>query len=136
FFQEAFEVVSRCGPRRLLAGDAAAGERLVNLVVEIVPVGHYQEREIPPHFAAYLLGEESHRIGFAAALRVPEHAEPAEIGMRALDDIHRAFGYVRGLRLREFSLADGARCSIWFRRGASFQRQLDDAMRKSLPGRE
>ena len=92
FLQEPFEVVSRRGARRVLAGDAAAGEGLVNLVVEVVAIGHQQEGEIARHLPAHLLGEERHGIGLAAALRVPEHAEPAEIGMRPLDDVHRAFG--------------------------------------------
>ena len=53
-----------------------AGEGLVNLVVEVVTVGHQQEGEIARHLPAHLLGKERHGIGLAAALRVPEHAEP------------------------------------------------------------
>ena len=33
------------------------------------------EREISRHLAADFLGEESHAVTFAAALRLPEHAE-------------------------------------------------------------
>ena len=90
--QQPFEIVARGGPRRVLVRDAAADEGLVNLVVEIVAVGHQQEGEVARHLAPHLLGEEGHRVGLAAALRVPEHAEPAEIGMRPLDDVHRALG--------------------------------------------
>ena len=102
--QQLFQVVARCGPRRLVVGDAAAHESPVNLAVEIVSVGHQQEREIafqpPPH----LLGEEGHGVRLAAALGVPEHAEPAEVGMRALDDVDRSFGNERRPRSRPASV--------------------------------
>ena len=136
FFQQVFQILSRCSPRCVLAGDAAAGERLVDLIVEVVAVGHQEESEIPWHLAANLLGEERHGIGLAAPLRVPEDAEPAEIGMRPLDDVHRAFRDEGGKRRRSCFTLRGRQAPFFVGDGASFQRQFDNAMRKSLLRRE
>ena len=93
--QQLFQIVARRGPRRLVVGDATADESLVYLAVEIVAVGHQQEREIAFQLPSHLLGEEGHGIRFTAALGVPEYAEPAEVGMRPLDDVDRSFGNER-----------------------------------------
>ena len=92
FLEQAFEVLARGGARRLLVRDAAADEGPVNLARPGLAVGHHQEGEVARHLPPHLLGEERHRIGLAAALRVPEHAEPAEVGVRPLDDVDRPFG--------------------------------------------
>ena len=82
--QQLFQLLARAGARRLFVRHAAADEGPVNLAVQVVAVGHQQEgelgRDLPPH----LLREERHRIGLAAALRVPEDAQLAKIGMRGL----------------------------------------------------
>jgi hypothetical protein len=49
-----------------------AHEGLIDLLIEILAVGHDDEREIPRHDAPYLLGEKDHGIRLAAALSVPE----------------------------------------------------------------
>ena len=89
--EQPFEVGARCRPWRAAVSDATADEGSIDLVVEIVAIGHQQEGEISRQLPAHLFGEEGHGIGLAAALRVPEHAEPAEIRVRPLDDVHRAF---------------------------------------------
>lgn len=132
FLQEVFEIVSRCGPRRILAGDAAAGKGLINLIIEVVAVGHQKESEIPRHLASNLLGEERHGIGLAASLRVPEHAEPAKIGMRSLDDLDWSFwdeGWKR--RRRRFALL-GRQPPFLLGDRPLFQRQLNNSMLKAL----
>ncbi len=53
------------------------------MVVQILAVGHHQESEVAGHHPAHLLREERHRVRLAAALRVPEHAQPSEIGVCA-----------------------------------------------------
>ena len=56
---------------------AAAGEGLVDLVVEVVAIGQHQESEVAPEPAVHLAGEHHHRVALARPLGVPEHAEPA-----------------------------------------------------------
>src|SRR5262249_16621067 len=104
------------------------GERLVNLVVEVVTIGHQQEREVPGHLSSHLLGEERHRIGFAAALSMPEYTKPPEIGMSPLDDIHRAFGDEGRLRrFSELSVQDSRTRRLVFAR-SPLKGQLNHAM--------
>ena len=62
---------------------AHAGEVLVNLVVQFLPVGHDHERPVAGHLAQHLLGEEHHRVALAAALRMPEHAQPPLVLLQA-----------------------------------------------------
>ena len=94
--QDLLQLLARAGARRLLVGHAAADEGAPDLVVQILAVGHHQEGEVAGHDPAHLLGEERHRVGLAAALRVPEHAQPAEVGMRPLHQ--RQLVVFRGLR--------------------------------------
>ena len=82
--EDLLQLLARAGPRRLLVRHAAADERAPDLVVQVLPVGHHQEGEVAGHDPAHLLGEERHRVGLAAALRVPEHAEPAQIRVSPL----------------------------------------------------
>ena len=58
--QQLFQIVARRGPGRVVVGDTAADEGVVDLAVEIVPVGHQQEREIAFQLPPHLLGEERH----------------------------------------------------------------------------
>ena len=82
--QDLLQLLARAGARRLLVRHAAADERAPDLVVQVLAVGHHQEGEVAGHDAAHLLGEERHRVGLAAALRVPEHAQPAQVRVRPL----------------------------------------------------
>ena len=81
FLQQRLQLLTGTGARRLFVCDAAADEGPVNLAVEIVAVGHQQEGELRGNLPPHLLGEERHGVGLAAALRVPEHAQLAEVGM-------------------------------------------------------
>ena len=76
FLQKPFQIVTRRCPWRLVVRDAAADEGPVDLAVQIVAVGHEQKGEVAFELPPHLLGEERHGVGLAAALRVPEHAEP------------------------------------------------------------
>jgi hypothetical protein len=65
--------------------DAATDEAFINLAVEVVPIRHNHEREIPGHHPADFLDKENHRVGFHAALCLPEYSESAEIRVRSPD---------------------------------------------------
>ena len=56
---------------------SAAGEGLVDLVVEVCAVGQHQEGEVAAELSVHLAGEHHHRVALARPLRVPEHPEPA-----------------------------------------------------------
>ena len=59
---------------------ACACKVLVYLFVQILPVGHDNERKIAGNFSKHFLGEEYHGVAFPAALGVPEDTEaPAVI---------------------------------------------------------
>ena len=98
FLQPLLQIVARRGPGCLVVSDAAADEGLVYLAIEVVSVGHQQEGEVAFQLPPHLLGKERHGIGLAATLGVPEHAEPAQVRMRPLDDVDRPLGNV-GRRL-------------------------------------
>src|SRR5206468_10314032 len=83
--QQRSQLVPRACPRRLLVAYPATYERPPDLVVEVFAVGHYDEREVTGNHASYLLREERHRVGLAAALRVPEDAEASQVWMGPLD---------------------------------------------------
>ena len=74
---------ARAGAWRLLIGDAIADKSAPDLVVQILTVGHDNEREVPRHHASHFFRKERHRVGLAAPLGVPEHAEPAEVRVRS-----------------------------------------------------
>ena len=57
----------------LFANHFGADKGLVDLGVEVVPVGDDQEGEVAVDFAADFPDEHHHRIGFARTLRVPEN---------------------------------------------------------------
>ena len=65
-----------------LGDDARAREVLVDLPIEIVAIGDDEERPVAGHFAMNLLREEDHAVTLAAALRVPEDAQPSTIPPR------------------------------------------------------
>ena len=93
FAEEALQVFSVLGARsRLRVRGPATGERFVDLVIQILPVGHQQEGELARNRAPDFLGEEDHRVRFAAALRVPEHAQLAQFGMHGFDPLQLGFG--------------------------------------------
>jgi hypothetical protein len=60
------------------------GEGLVYLPIQVLPVRYDQECPVPRHFPQHLLREEQHRKALAAALRVPEDAQPALISANLL----------------------------------------------------
>ena len=60
----------------VLGDDAGVAEVLVDLVVQLVPVGDDDEGPVAGDLPQDLLREEDHREALAAALRVPEDAEP------------------------------------------------------------
>ena len=77
FLEQLLQVLPALGPDAFFRlGDGAhPGEVLVDLVVQIVAVGDDHEGPVAGQLAQHLLGEEDHRIGFAAALGVPEDAQ-------------------------------------------------------------
>ena len=77
--QELAQVLAAARPDAALRlGDRArVGEVAVDLLVELLPVGDDQEGPVARQLAQDLLGEEDHRVAFAAALGVPEDAEAA-----------------------------------------------------------
>ena len=68
----------------LLGDGPRVAEVLVDLVVEVVPVGDDEERPVAGHLPQHLLREEDHRKALAAPLRVPEDAQPALVGLDLL----------------------------------------------------
>ena len=85
-FEQFLQFLARPGAGRLLVGKAAAHKGAEDLVIEVLAVGRDDEGEIAVDMAAYLLREHDHGVGLAAALRVPEHAEPAKVRVSALND--------------------------------------------------
>src|SRR5438270_13534267 len=77
--QQLFEMFTVLGSYLLfrLRHSPDAGERLVDLVVEIVAVGHNHKGPVARNLAQYLLREEDHREAFTTALRMPENAQPS-----------------------------------------------------------
>src|SRR5712691_7530491 len=67
------------GPHLLfkLGHSSSVGERLVDLVIEIITVGDDNEGPVATGFALYLLREEDHGKAFTAALCMPEDAQAA-----------------------------------------------------------
>ena len=56
----------------LAADCAGVDERVVELVVELLPIRHHHESPAAGDEANHLLREPEHRKAFARALRVPE----------------------------------------------------------------
>src|SRR5438034_3166462 len=54
-----------------------AGKRFVDLVIEIVAVGHYHKGPVSWDLAQYFLRKEDHRETLATALCMPENAQPS-----------------------------------------------------------
>src|SRR5438874_13217243 len=77
--QQLFEVFTILGSYLFfrLRHSPNAGERLVDLVIEIVAVGHNHKGPVSRYLAQYLLREEDHRETLTAALRMPENAQPS-----------------------------------------------------------
>ena len=99
----------------------------VDLAVEIVAVGHEEERELPRDRAAHLFGEERHGIGLPAALGVPENAQFAEIGMGGFNQFqHLRAGLIGCLRRRRRAV----------RLGEFLDGDLDHAPSQAFFGRE
>ena len=69
------EMLAACGPARVavVVHQAAVGEGLVDLGVQVVAVGENQKGEVATQFAMDLAGEEHHRIALARTLGMPEH---------------------------------------------------------------
>src|SRR5262249_40439440 len=76
------QILSRSSTRRLFIGYTATNEGAPDLIVEIFAVGHDYKSKIPWSRASYFLSKERHGVGLAASLRVPEHAEPAQVRVR------------------------------------------------------
>ena len=81
FAQGFLQLAPGAGSRRLGIRHPAADECAPDLVIEILAVGHHHEGEIAGHHAPHLFGKERHRVRLAAALRVPEHPQPSQIGV-------------------------------------------------------
>ena len=139
--QQLLQFPARTGARGLVVGHAAADEGLVDLAVQIVPVGHQHKGEIALHRAPHFFGEEGHGVGLAAALGVPHHPQAPKIGVRPLDDLQGA-GFSLGITLAEVARRQGLSrsevadhrlidCTLRAR-----QRQLDKAMLEPLARRK
>ena len=94
FPEELAQVLAAAGTdaRLRLSHRARVGEVLVDLLVEFLAVGDDQEGPVARQLAQHLLGEEDHGIAFAAALGVPENAQPARGSSAAV--LHRREGVV------------------------------------------
>src|SRR5881398_2735888 len=77
--QQLFEMFTILGSYLLfrLRHSPNAGESLVDLVVEIVAVGHYHKSPVSWDLAQHFLCKEDHREGFTTALRMPENTQPS-----------------------------------------------------------
>ena len=82
--EQRLQILARFGPRRLVVRYAAANEGAKNLIVEIIPVRHDDEREVSRHDAPDFLREKCHRVRLTASLRVPEDTKPAQIRVCSL----------------------------------------------------
>ena len=71
---------------------ADGAERLGDLHIQLDTVGDHDKAPVAGHFAHDLLGEKHHRIAFAAALGLPEHAGAAVAPLAGLQ--HRSDGVV------------------------------------------
>src|SRR5437867_3818660 len=89
FPQELLEVFPTLRPCSLfgLRNCSNAGEILVDLPVEFLPIRDDNECPVPPHLAQDLLRKKHHGEAFAAPLCVPEDAEPSLV----LPDLVRGF---------------------------------------------
>ncbi len=76
--------------RVLLGHRTAGGKRLVDLIVQLVPVGHDHEGPVAGQRPQHLLREEQHREALARALGVPEHPEPPLVLPDFSDRLDRA----------------------------------------------
>ena len=56
---------------------ACRGEISVDLIIKFLAVGNDHECPVSRHVSQHILCKENHRHRFAAALGMPEHAEPA-----------------------------------------------------------
>ena len=72
-----FRTASRPTAALVVVDDAAAGEGLVNLRIEIVAIREDQKGEVRADPAMHLLREKDDRVRFADPLGVPEDAELA-----------------------------------------------------------
>src|SRR4051794_15807722 len=77
--QQLFEVFAVLGSYLLfrLRHSPDASERLVDLVVEIVAVGHNHKGPVARNLSQHFLCKEDHRETLTAALRMPENAQPS-----------------------------------------------------------
>lgn len=74
FFEEAHQVLAAGGLGGVVAGSIDTSEGLHDLVIKFLAVGDHKEGEAARLLAEGFLAEESHGVGFAAPLGVPEHA--------------------------------------------------------------
>src|SRR5256714_15532266 len=77
--QQLFEVFTILGPYLLfrLRHSPNAGERLVDLLIEIVAVGHNHKGPVALNLSQHFLCKEDHREALTATLRMPENAQPS-----------------------------------------------------------
>ena len=74
-FQEVFQIPATAGPGFFVRHGAHACKRAVNLFVQFHAVSHQNEGVTAAELPLDFLTQENHRIGLAAALGMPEHAQ-------------------------------------------------------------
>src|SRR3989442_1139320 len=109
--QQLFEVFTILGPYLLfrLRHSPDAGERLVDLVIEIVAVSHNHKGPVSRDLAQYFLSEEDHRETFTAALSMPENAQPSLVLANGVDSFKRTI-HAKILVVLRDNLPDIAAC--------------------------
>jgi len=105
FTKQLLQVFSALCLHLLLGHGACACKVFVDLVVEILPVGHDNEREIAWNFSKHFLGEKDHGVALPASLRVPENSEAASILFDLLQCLSSiVHTKVLSYRYRDFSI--------------------------------
>src|SRR5205814_5341798 len=109
--QQLFEVFTILGPYFLfwLRHSSNAGERLVDLVIEIVAVGHNHKGPVARNLSQHFLSEEDHRETLTAALRMPENAQPSLVLTNGVHSVKRTI-HAKILVVLRDNLPDIAAC--------------------------
>ena len=88
--EQPLQMVPVAGPAGFLRIDCAdADVGVVDLLLQLLAVGDDQEGEVAGQLATDFFREEHHRVGFAAALGVPEHAQLARQALPVPHRLHR-----------------------------------------------
>jgi hypothetical protein len=88
--QQATQRRGAVGLGLLLGHGADVDEVLVDLIVQLLPIGDDDEGPAAGPLAQHLLREEDHRDALATALRMPEDSQPAAVGVEVAQPVDGA----------------------------------------------